>query len=212
MRCPDCGEEFFVAFSCRQRGCCPSCDQKRALLLGLRLSNGLLAPVPHRQWVFTIPKRLRVYFKRDHRLLGRLSRISAGVVFKAFQAETGDTGLFPGMVAAVQTFGDLINWHPHVHAIVTEGVFTDSGHTSTGLSAGFIRIPQVDMAGCLNLWREEVFDLLLSEEKIGQEVVDNMRSWKHSGFSIDTSVRLEAGDSAGVRRLAEYPSTSSGQV
>ena len=36
----------------------------------------------------------------------------------------------------------LINWHPHVHTIVTEGVFTDSGY--------FIRIPQVDMAGCLS--------------------------------------------------------------
>ena len=25
VRCPDCKEEFFVAFSCRQRCCCPSC-------------------------------------------------------------------------------------------------------------------------------------------------------------------------------------------
>ncbi|MBN1760640.1 MAG: transposase zinc-binding domain-containing protein [Chitinispirillaceae bacterium] len=31
VRCPDCGEEFFVAFSCRQRGCCPSCDQSRSV-------------------------------------------------------------------------------------------------------------------------------------------------------------------------------------
>jgi Putative transposase len=29
-------------------------------------------------------------------------------------------------------------------------------------------------------------------------------SWKHSGFSVDQSVRLEAGDSAGVQRLIEY--------
>ena len=39
VRCPDCGKEFFVAFSCRQRCCCPSCDQKRALLLGMRLAE-----------------------------------------------------------------------------------------------------------------------------------------------------------------------------
>jgi hypothetical protein len=55
VRCPDCGEEFFVAFSCRQRSCCPSCDQKRALLLAHRLNGEVLAAVPHRQWVFTIP-------------------------------------------------------------------------------------------------------------------------------------------------------------
>lgn len=63
VRCPDCGSEFFVAFSCRQRCCCPSCDQKRALLLGHRITEEIVFPVPHRQWVFTIPKRLRIYFR-----------------------------------------------------------------------------------------------------------------------------------------------------
>ena len=38
VKCTDCGEEFFVAFSCRQRCCCPSCDQKRSLLLAHRLN------------------------------------------------------------------------------------------------------------------------------------------------------------------------------
>jgi predicted RNA-binding Zn-ribbon protein involved in translation (DUF1610 family) len=31
VRCPDCGKELFLAYSCRQRGACPSCDQKRSL-------------------------------------------------------------------------------------------------------------------------------------------------------------------------------------
>lgn len=31
VRCPECGTEFFVAFSCRQRSCCFSCDQKGTL-------------------------------------------------------------------------------------------------------------------------------------------------------------------------------------
>jgi len=34
----------------------------------------LLLDVPHRQIVFTIPKRLRVFFKFDRRLLGDLCR------------------------------------------------------------------------------------------------------------------------------------------
>jgi hypothetical protein len=76
VRCPDCGSEFFVAFSCRQRCCCPSCDQKRALLSGHRLTEEILPAVRHRQWVFTIPKRLRIYFRFDRRLLGALCRIT----------------------------------------------------------------------------------------------------------------------------------------
>ena len=31
-----------------------------------------------------------------------------------------------------------------------------------------------------------------------------MRSWKHSGFSVHQSVRLEAGDTAGIQRLLQY--------
>ncbi len=54
VRCPDCHEEFFVAFPCRQRSCSPTCDQKRALLLGHRLKDEVFADVPHRQWFFTI--------------------------------------------------------------------------------------------------------------------------------------------------------------
>ena len=36
------------------------------------------------------------------------------------------------------------------------------------------------------------------------EVVQNMRSWEHSGFSVDQSVLLSAGDQAGIERLVQY--------
>ncbi|MBM3846723.1 MAG: hypothetical protein FJ405_10635, partial [Verrucomicrobia bacterium] len=56
----------------------------------------------------------------------------------------------------------------------------------------------------LNLWEQEVFALLLAEGKITNEVVANIGSWKHSGFSVDPSVRLEAGDRDGIQRLIQY--------
>jgi hypothetical protein len=31
-----------------------------------------------------------------------------------------------------------------------------------------------------------------------------MRSWKHSGFSVDNSVRIIQGDHVGMQRLIEY--------
>ena len=33
----------------------------------------------------------------------------------------------PGVVASLQTFGSFANFHPHLHAIVTEGVITPDG-------------------------------------------------------------------------------------
>jgi hypothetical protein len=41
------------------------------------------------------------------------------------------------------------------------------------------------MERLLVAWWDAVFALYLSEEKIDREVVENMRSWQHSGFSVD---------------------------
>ena len=53
-------------------------------------------------------------------------------------------------------------------------------------------------------WQDAVFGLYLAEEKIEPEVARNMRSWEHSGFSVDQSVLLPAGDQAGIERLVQY--------
>jgi len=54
------------------------------------------------------------------------------------------------------------------------------------------------------LWEQAVLDLLLAEGKITNEVVENIRSWSHSGFSVDQSVRIETEDTDGLRKLVEY--------
>jgi hypothetical protein len=43
-----------------------------------------------------------------------------------------------------------------------------------------------------------VFALLIDEHKISEEIAGSLRAWKHSGFSVDNSVRIEAGDKAGM--------------
>ena len=68
----------------------------------------------------------------------------------------------------------------------------------------FVPLPKLAIEPFLKLWEHEVFALLLAEGKINEEVVANMRSWKHSGFSVDQSVRLEAGERDGIRRLIQY--------
>jgi hypothetical protein len=40
--------------------------------------------------------------------------------------------------------------------------------------------------------------------EIEPEVVENMRTWPHSGFSVDQSVLLPVGDRAGIERLVGY--------
>jgi hypothetical protein len=49
-----------------------------------------------------------------------------------------------------------------------------------------------------------VFALLLDSHKIDEATAGSMRSWEHSGFSVDTSVRIEANDQTGMARLVGY--------
>ena len=49
-------------------------DPKRAAVFGLKLVEDVLAAVPHRHWVFTVPIALRGLFERERTLLGLLGR------------------------------------------------------------------------------------------------------------------------------------------
>ena len=74
VKCDDCQHEYLLPFSCKRRYFCPSCHQKRVLEFGEFLYTEVLKQVLHRQWVFSIPKRLRRYFMYDRSLLSQLSR------------------------------------------------------------------------------------------------------------------------------------------
>ena len=80
--------------------------------------------------------------------------------------------------------------------LITCGGFTPEGD--------FLELPEFDMERLLVAWQEAVFELYLAEEKVEPEVVENMRTWQHSGFSVDQSVFLPAGDQSGIERLIQY--------
>lgn len=196
VRCPDCKHEMFVAYSCKQRCTCPSCHQKRTLLSAIHVAEEVCLPVAHRQVVLTIPKRLRLHARFDRKLLGKLS-CSAWTCLKAEAGRMlGRNDVLPGMIAAIQTHGQLLHWHPHIHVLVSCGAFTPQGE--------FLELPEFDMQRLLVAWQEAVFALYMAEDKIEPEVVDNMRTWQHSGFSVDQSVFLPAGDRKGIERLVQY--------
>ena len=123
-------------------------------------------------------------------------RFAYETIRETYLAEVGEDAGVAGAVAEVQSFGDLLTWNVHCHMIISEGVFTESGH--------FVKVPQVAIEQCRKRWEEKLFALLLREGKIAQDVVDSMRKWEHSGFSVDNQVRIEANDHEGMQRLVEY--------
>ncbi len=69
-RCGDCGHDCFVAFSCKGRGVCPSCNRRRMVETAAHLTDHVFPRLPVRQWVLSVPKRLRYFMQRDSAVLG----------------------------------------------------------------------------------------------------------------------------------------------
>ena len=47
--CAECGHDFLVAFSCKARGVCPSCNTRRMVETAAHLTDHVLPPLPVRQ-------------------------------------------------------------------------------------------------------------------------------------------------------------------
>ncbi len=184
----------FVAFSCKQRCTYPSCHQKRALLTALHVAEEVCSPVAHRQVVLTIPKRLRLHTRFDRKLLGELCSCDWTCLKAEIQRLFGRDDVLPGMIAAIQTHGELLHWHPHIHALVTCGAFTPKGD--------FLEVPEFDLQRLQVAWQEAVFALYLAEGKIEPEVVENMR---RVGRTAGRVARPESSIGvASVRRLINH--------
>ena len=57
--CTGCGQAFVVAFSCKRRDICPSCDGRHMAQTAAHLADHVITPVLVRQWVISVPKPLR---------------------------------------------------------------------------------------------------------------------------------------------------------
>jgi len=105
IRCPSCHNEHLLAFSCRTRNFCSSCQAKRAALFAEKLATEILPPGAYRHWTFSIPKAIRGLFERERRLLGLLSRTAYEAVRRSFEALFDRKDVRPGCVISIQTFG-----------------------------------------------------------------------------------------------------------
>jgi len=118
LRC-QCGYTQRVPFTCKARFC-PSCGVANAARAAEKI-RGRLLNVRHRHMVFTIPQQLRWLFFRDRRLLKLFSDAAAQTLLEIIDRHCKAARVLPGIVCTVHTFGQALNFHPHVHVLVTEG-------------------------------------------------------------------------------------------
>ena len=107
VKCPVCKEEYLLlAFSCHGRWFCPSCHAKKVVQFGSVLKENILYPLPHRQYVFSIPIILRVYFNHDRQLLTKLCHCAYESLLLFLRTTIDLPDGVPGVVMGIHTFGD----------------------------------------------------------------------------------------------------------
>jgi hypothetical protein len=196
VRCDSCGHEYLLAFSCKRRHFCPSCHQKRVVEFGQWLLEEVVKAVPHRHWVFSIPKMLRRSFLYDRKLLCALSRCAWESLKQYLQEVLPETDAQPGAVIAVQTFGGLLEFNPHCHILLADGGF---------YGRDMFRVaPRPETKPIEELFRHKVFRLLLRRKKVRPELIDNLMGWRHSGFHVYAGPRILPRHAESMENLARY--------
>ncbi|MGB7217443.1 MAG: transposase [Vicinamibacterales bacterium] len=127
FRCTACGLDRLVAFSCKGRGFCPRCGGRRMAERSAHLVEDVFPDVPVRQWVLSLPFRVRYVLAWDHDLCRAVVAVTMRAVLGWLRRRARLDGVQDGRggaVAIIQRFGGALNLNVHVHALVMDGVFT----------------------------------------------------------------------------------------
>ncbi|KJS77222.1 MAG: transposase, partial [Comamonadaceae bacterium BICA1-1] len=95
------------------------------------LTDHVFPRLPVRQWVLSVPKRLRYYMQREGPVLGMVLRIFLRVIAQTLQANSpgaanvDKAALHIGAVAFIHRFGSSLNEHVHFHVCAVDGVFEE---------------------------------------------------------------------------------------
>ena len=132
VRCKTCKTDQFVAFSCKSRGICSSCDGKRMTELAAHLCDSVIAAVPVRQFVLTVPGNLRYVLTWNAKLRAKV----LGAFMRALEKHYVRLALAQGAVepqfaaiSVLQRWDDALRALPHWHVLAADGVWqrTDKG-------------------------------------------------------------------------------------
>ncbi len=117
--CSSCGEVNIIYNSCRNRHC-PKCGSiaKEKWIIAREAD---LLPVKYFHVVFTVPDSLNALFMNNQKQMYNLLFSIGWEVLKDFGASKKWIGGKIGATAILHTWGQNLNYHPHIHFIVPAG-------------------------------------------------------------------------------------------
>ena len=130
-------------------------------------------------------------------------------------AHMDKAGLHIGAIAFIHRFGSSLNEHVHFHVCVVDGVFEEVEgegdadatprisspgvifHAATGIDAATVAPVQTTL-------QKRILRAFVARGLLENCDAKDMLGYKHSGFSVDAGVCIEAHDRAALERLLRY--------
>jgi hypothetical protein len=117
--CDSCGSIKRSYNSCRNRHC-PKCQYIKQLLWVDKLKNRLL-PTRYFHIVFTVPEFLNGLFYINQRACYDMLFKASSYAIQKTASNPAFLGAQSGNLSVLHTWGQSLNYHPHIHALVPAG-------------------------------------------------------------------------------------------
>jgi hypothetical protein len=167
------------------------------------LVDHVIPPVPVRQWVISVPKRLRCFLANRPEAVAALTKIFLAEIERLLSAAAAVTidAAAPaaarprlGAISFLHRFGSALNHHVHLHVCATDGVFMpaadDARCDTPPVFLPARPINQADLAALTERVRRRVIRWFRLTRLLDTAAAADMLTWENSGFSVDASVRI----------------------
>ena len=152
--CDSCGFKRISYNSCRNRHC-SKCQYLKQLLWVDKLKNRLL-PTRYFHIVFTVPEFLnRLFYINQRACYDMLFKASSYAIQKTACNPTF-LGAQSGNVSVLHTWGQSLNYHPHIHTLVPAGGIDPDGQEWINAPKKFF----VPVKALSKIFRAKFFELL----------------------------------------------------
>jgi hypothetical protein len=134
-RCQDCAHTRIAYNSCGNRHC-PKCQWRNAAAW-LAAREAELLPVPYFHFVFALPVGVGSIAYQNKAQVYALLFKAAAETLTTIAADRKHLGAEIGIIAVLHTWGQNLQYHPHVHCVVPGGGISPDGKRWVAGKAGF---------------------------------------------------------------------------
>ena len=168
--------------------------------------DDVLPRVQIRQWVLSVPKRVRWHMQHKPEVVSGLLGVFLRAVETTIRQNSPDApaGSRFGAVVFVHRFGSYLNTHIHYHVLVTDGVFS-AGQDGQAEFHPALDLDDADFLSVQQKMRKRGLRWLHRHGHLDDMAVHTMDSADHAGgWSVNASVTIPDWDRHGLERLVRY--------